>query len=378
MATQRIHIEPSILSWVIERKGLNVENYCKQNVKFAKWISGEAEPTFHQAEEFAKSNYVPLGYLLLPEPPKETMPIPFFRSSKKKVENLNVMDTVKMLGERQLWLSDYLKSENLGNLSFVGSVSTGTRISLAVDKMHQLLNLPDDWAFQYQKVEQALKCMTEQLEDIGCIVVFSSTVGFNSTRSIDVNDCRGFCLVDKDAPFIFVNSKDAKQAQLFTLAHEFAHILLGYSAGLGSNDDLKLSAKEEYCDKLAACFLVPEELFIERWNALRGDIDTLVRKFKVSRFVIARRANELGLMQNDQYWSLIDAWKEEPIREQIRKSGPVKFEIRAVRSNGHAFLVHVNNAVNSQKLLYRDAFRLTGMRGETYRSVIRSKYFMGI
>ena len=319
MATQRIHIEPSVLSWVIERKGLDVDAYCAQNEKFAKWISGEIEPTFHQAEEFAKSNYVPFGYLFLSEPPKETMPIPFFRSSKKKVENLNVMDTVKMLGERQVWLSDYLKSENLGNLDFVGSINTDFSVGVASDMMHKILNLPDDWASHFQKVEQALKCITDCLEDIGCIVAFSSTVGFNSKRAIDVNDCRGFCLVDKNAPFIFVNSKDAKQAQLFTLAHEFAHILLGYSAGIGSNEEMQLSAKEDYCDKLAATFLAPERLFVEKWKDSRENIDSLVRFFKVSRFVIARRAKELGLMQNDQYWSLINAWKAEPVTDYARK-----------------------------------------------------------
>ena len=345
---------------------------------FEKWLNGEQDPTFRQAEEFAKSNYVPMGYLYLNEPLIETMPIPFFRSTKKKVENLNVMDTVKILAERQLWLSNYLRSENLGNLDFVGTIATNMNVGLVASKMHEILPLPMDWAFSLPTVDKAIKELTDRLEDVGCIVAFSSTVGFSNARSIDVNDCRGFCLVDKDAPFIFVNSKDAKQAQLFTLAHEFAHILLGYSAGMGSNEGMQLGAKEDYCDKLAAVFLAPADLFIGMWRKTSGNIDALVRKFKISRFVVARRAKELGLLEEDSYWNMINTWKSEPIVETIRKTGPVPFYIRAVRNNGRVFLVHVNNAVNGQKLLHREAYRLTGMKGESFHSVVKSTYFLGV
>lgn len=378
MSAQRLHIAPKILSWVIERRGLDVNEYCKNNEKFAKWLNGEQDPTFRQAEEFAKSNYVPMGYLYLEEPPVETIPIPFFRSKKKKVENLNVMDIVKILGERQAWLAGYLRSENLGGLSFVGSVNTSMGVGAVASRMHELLNLPQDWAFTLPTVDKAIKDLTDCLENIGCIVVFSSTVGFSNSRSIDVNDCRGFCLVDKDAPFIFINSKDAKQAQLFTLAHEFAHILLGYSAGMGADEGMALGVKEAFCDRLAAVFLAPADLFMEMWKKTNGNFDVLVRRFKVSRWVVARRAKELGLMSDDTYWSIINQWNTEPVVEQKRKSGPVPFAIRAVRNNGRVFLVHLNNALSSQKIMHRDAYRLTGMKGDTFHSVIKSHYFLSI
>lgn len=378
MSAQRIHIEPQILRWIIERRGLDVDDYCLRNDKFEKWLNGEQDPTFRQAEEFAKSNYVPMGYLYLNEPLIETMPIPFFRSTKKKVENLNVMDTVKILAERQLWLSNYLRSENLGNLDFVGSIATNMNVGLVASKMHEILDLPMDWAFSLQTVDKAIKDLTERLEDVGCIVAFSSTVGFSNARSIDVNDCRGFCLVDQHAPFIFVNSKDAKQAQLFTLAHEFAHILLGYSAGMGSNEGMQLGVKEDYCDRLAAVFLAPADLFIGMWKKTTGNIEALVRKFKISRFVVARRAKELGLLKEDKYWDMINAWKAEPVVDVARKKGPVSFAVRAVRNTGRVFLVHVNNAVNNQKLLHREAYRLTGMKGDTFHSVVKSNYFLGV
>jgi len=378
MSTQRLHIEPAILSWILERRGIDVEEYRQRNDMFDKWITGEQDPTFRQAEGFAKSNYVPMRYLYMSEPLVETMPIPFFRSQTRNVENLNVMDTVKIMSERQSWLSEYLHGENYEKRSYVNSVSINMNVETVAKKMHETLDLNEDWALGQPTVEKAIKEFTNHLENIGCVVVFNSMVGFSSKRRIEVADCRGFCLVDDIAPFIFVNSRDAKQAQLFTLAHEFAHIMLGYSAGMGGNEDMTLGIEENFCDKVAAIFLVPSTLFRNMWQNTDGNIDSLVKKFKISRWVVARRAKELGLIAENQYWILINKWKMEPIIDNDGKSGMVKFVIRAVRYNGRAFLVHVNNALDSQKLLYRDAYRLTGIKGDTFNSVVKSNYFLGV
>ena len=93
---------------------------------------------------------------------------------------------------------------------------------------------------------------------------------------------------------------------------------------------------------------------------------------------MARRANELRLMSDEIYWSIVNKWKSEPLAEQKRKSGPVAFAIRAVRNNGRVFLVHLNNALSNQKIMHRDAYRLTGMKGDTFDSVVKSNYFLGV
>lgn len=374
----RLNIEPKILSWVIERRGFDVAEYAQKNERFGKWLTGEAQPTFRQAEDFAKSNYVPMGYLYLSEPPKEIMPIPFFRSKKGKMVNLNVMDAVKLLAERQTWLSGYLRSENVEKLGYVGSVQTNMNISSVANSMHELLGLRPDWALSMTTPDKAINTLAGKMEELGCVVVFNSTVGFSTSRSINVTDCRGFCLVDSNAPFIFINSKDAKQAQLFTLVHEFAHILLGFSAGTGNEENMKISQEELYCDKLAAVFLAPADIFIALWKSTNGAIPEMVKRLKVSRWVIARRAKELGLMPDEEYWALVREWQTEPHVESARKSGPVAFAIRAVRTNGRSFLAHVNNALNSHKLLYRDAYRLTGMKGDSLQAVMKSDYYLGL
>lgn len=369
MAISRININPTMLSWAVERFGGNTAEYAEENSKFDNWMNGDKLPTLIELQKFAKKFYVPLGYLFLSEPPKETDLIPLFRRSRDKKMGLNIREEVKTLEERQDWLSDYLRGEGFDKLDYVGIFQADSSVNDICIKIEEILHLPINWAFEYRTVEKALNMLTQIIEDKGVIVSFTSMVGYCSNRPINVSDCRGFTLVNDYAPFIYVNSKDAKYAQVFTLIHEFAHVLIGYSAGIGGEDLSYASELERLCDQVAASFLVNEDLLKEEWCKVGENYEVLSKRFKVSRFVLARRLKDIGLIDERRYYALYKQWMAEPVIPKKKTDGGV-FYPTAIKRCSRTFLIHLDNALSSFKIQNMDAYRLAGLKGDTFRNVI--------
>ncbi len=375
MAIIRIHIEPKILIWAIHRAGKDVDEYKAKNSNFCQWLDGTKQPTLREIEDFARKYYLPLGYMFLKEPLREECPIPFFRSKAEGACGINVRDTVDTMQERQEWLSGYLKNGGFSRSPLAGSAK-GDSVDVVVCKLHDMLELPSDWALGKRNVEEALKYLTTLVEERGVIVCFNGVVGNKTTRPIPVEECRGFTLMDDYAPFVFINGRDAKSAQMFTFVHELAHVLIGYSAGFGdSEEDNRTTKEERFCDRVAASFLLPESLFREQWNMVGDNYEVLAKRFKVSRYVIARRAKEMNLITDASYWELIKKWEtERPIVLKKRSGG--NFNSMVINRTSRTFLAHVNGALGEGKLLHMDAYRLTGLRGSTFHKVINSKEFV--
>ena len=265
-----VNINVDILTWAIARAGFDMHKFTQKVPNTLVWMSGDKKPTIKQLEAFSKKVYLPFGYFLLPEPPKETLPIPFFRTNGTQTGkvSVNVYDTILLLKQRQDWLREYLKDSEFELLPFVGKYQHSSNVQEIVADIRQTLGLSQTWASQYKKWQDALDSLIQHIENVGIITMFNGVVENNNYRPINVEDCRGFVLVDEFAPFIFVNNADAKAAQLFTIVHELAHIWIGHSAGFDfrklepANDPI-----EKICDKIAAEFLVPEHIFYEIWDA---------------------------------------------------------------------------------------------------------------
>jgi len=137
-----------------------------------------------------------------------------------------------------------------------------------------------------------LRRFIEHADNAGVLVMTSGVVGSNNRRALDPEEFRGFALSDEYAPLVFINGKDTKAAQMFTLAHELAHIWLGESALSDVSPASQPSQSiEVWCNQVAADLLVPLDIFrgeLPRTKPL-DDVTRLARQFKVSTLVILRR-----------------------------------------------------------------------------------------
>lgn len=369
----RINIPADRYRWAIQRAGYSVDEFIDRyaNLSVSQWITGHKVPTIKQLETFAKTVNLPFGYLFLREQPDETLPFPMFRGEAGRLNkfDLNVYDTVTSVQQRQEWLEVYLVENEIDTCSFVGSITLKTPVAESVAKLRQVLNLETRWALDLANAEMAVSKLSDMLEDAGVFLVSNGVVGNNTHRPLKVSECRGFALVSQVAPYIFVNSSDAVAAQLFTLVHEAAHLLLGVSAGHAEADTLCDEIEERYCNQVAAEFLVPAVEFHKVW-AGKDRLKEIARYFCVSELVIARRAHDLGLLSDADYREF---WKNYVSRRACNKKksgGGGNFYRTSVKRVGRLFATHVKNAVNSGHLSYIEAYRLTGLYGRTY------SYFM--
>ena len=363
---RRVNIKPEMIAWAIQRAGYDVVAYLSEHPDVDEWYREEKQPTEKQLEDFAKKIHIPYGYLFLNEPSKEEVPIPMFRgNSGNGGFNLNVYDTVLSVQRRQEWLTDYLTENEYDICSCVGVITLKTPILETVGVLRKLLQLDENWAFDRRDSADAVNYLTERIEELGIAVSFNGGVENNNRREIPVEECRGFALVNNVAPFIFVNNKDSKTAQLFTLIHETTHILLGTSAGFGGDMDMIHDVTERYCDRVAAAFLMPADLVRKSWKG----ISQTAKKFKVSELAMARCANELHLISREEYRKFYLEYQNRP-KPAKKSSGFGDFYATATKRVGRLLAVHIINAVKSRQLDYLQAYRLTGMYGNTYQTFV--------
>lgn len=231
--TIRVDVAPAVLSWALDVTGADEEGLHRR-FKVDKWLNAEARPTLKQLQDFARAAGVPFGYLLLPQPPAWSLPVPDFREGFESTPTPSA-NLVAVLGQsqrRQEWYRDYVLGLGSEPLEFVGSAASLEPIE-AAERLRGALGFEvsarrGTWA-------DTRKALLRSFEALGGLTVATSMVDNNTRRTLDENEFRGFALIDDIAPLVFVNTHQTLNGQIFTLAHEFAHVWRGASA-IGNED----------------------------------------------------------------------------------------------------------------------------------------------
>jgi Zn-dependent peptidase ImmA (M78 family) len=361
----RVEVKPELLRWARERAGFELGDLARRIPQLPSWERGEARPTLKQIERFAKATYTPVGFLFLQEPPIERVPIPDLRTAgNERIErpSPDLLDTVYICQQRQEWYRDFARSVREEPLSIVGSARLTSDIEETAARMRHALGFDLDERRQTPTWTDALRRFIEQADALGILVMCSGVVLNNNRRRLDPDEFRGFAMTDDLAPLIFINAADTKAAQMFTLAHELAHIWIGQSAVSDTQAAwLPEHEVERWCNQVAAELLVPLTVVREEYQPkteLRVEVDRLARRFKVSTLVILRRIHDVGGLTRQQLWTAYEA-EIERLRAIPRGSGGDFYLTQAARVSKRFARALVVSTLEGQTL-HRDAFRLLG------------------
>lgn len=365
--TIRVEVRSELLRWARERSGLDIAALDRRFPHLDAWERGETQPTLKQLDGFANATHTPVGYLFLAEPPVERVPIPDFRTIAN--ENIgrpspDLLDTVYLCQQRQEWYRDFVRSIHDEPLAFVGSAQVNGDVIRTAALIRHALGFDVEERRQIPTWTEALRRFIEQADALGILVMVSGVVGSNNRRKLNPQEFRGFAMADDFAPLVFINGADTKAAQMFTLAHELAHIWLGQSAVSDAQASLVPEHQvERWCNQVAAELLVPLDVLrveYDRRADLGTETDRLARRFKVSTLVILRRIHDARGLTRERFWEAYEA-ELQKLRAIPKGSGGdfyLTLGARASKRFARALVVSTLEGRSS----FSEAFRLLGFK----------------
>jgi Zn-dependent peptidase ImmA (M78 family) len=372
----RVEVRPGVLQWARARSGIGDEVWEQRVPRYDAWLIGESTPTLRQLEDFARLTHTPVGFLFLEEAPVETVPIPDFRTISDRpvavagaAVSADVLDVIYSCERRQEWYRDNQLLEGEAPLPFVGVSSIMDAVDGVASQMREVFDWTAESRESCRTAEAALTWLREHAETAGVLVMISGIVGSNTHRTLDPQEFRGFALVDRYATVVFVNGADSKAAQVFTLAHELAHLWLGETA-LSDLDpqSVRSNAVERWCNQVAAEFLVPMAEFRERFDQrsdLRVQLRPLAEHFRVSTQVILGRIREAGALTWDEYLAELGEERQRVAALLTDRGGGGNYYNTKPVQVSRRFATALIASAKEGRIPYTRAFRLLDVKKES-------------
>jgi Zn-dependent peptidase ImmA (M78 family)/transcriptional regulator with XRE-family HTH domain len=365
-------ISPNLLVWARKSAGYDVASAAQRLGIDAEtlegWESGEISLTIAKLRDAAELYKRPLAVFYLPEPPKGFSVLKDFRKLPQGVSaeySPKLRFLIRKVTDRQQWAENFRKEHGAEICKFVGAITIANDIYAVARKVRQLLGVTLQEQFAWHNSELALRHWVESAEAVGLLVFQSSDVS--------IDEMRGFAIPNKIAPAILINSKDTRSARIFTLFHEFAHILLN-AEGV-SNLAIDVNSRSEkqqieiYCNKLAAEILVPKQSlvsFIQQPDNIEIDncINNASNQYSVSREVIARRLLDLDYITQNDYEIRRKTYAKEAenARNQPKKELKIPRPTIILRNYGRQFAREVFAAYGDDEISARDVSMLLNAR----------------
>ncbi|HBO65040.1 TPA: peptidase [Candidatus Saccharibacteria bacterium] len=352
---KRLQINSDVLLSYIEGSGIALDTLQERVKDIGQFVGGEKMPTFNQLEKISSLINVPVGLLTLKQQVNiDTQRLSFRTPNSAVVSKMSaeLRDTIIEMQEKQSFLQEQiddnldLSSDNIRRIKDHIAIAEAIRARLRIPINH--LGHSKDNPVRYFRNE---------ISKIGVFVFFNGKIRDNTHRPLSSDEFRGFSLKSAKAPIIFVNQKDSSNAQLFTLVHELVHLFIddeGIST-ITEQRDFDHTQEEALVNRVTAEILVPKVLF-EKETSL--DVEELSKKYKVSRYVIARRLLDLDKIDKSMYDSIIGSLTSNAKPRKKPKGGD--YNKNLVFRVDDTFFRFVHNAIMQDRVSYTEAFRLVG------------------
>lgn len=378
MSTPRVSITPAVLQWAIARTGLADDEIEKRFPRLTEWLEGETQPTLGQARELAHRAHIPFGRLLLKEPSGEDTGVPDFRTVKNsRIGEMSpdLREVVVKAQQRLAWYSDYAREEGIPAPAIFSSAEQSDKPFSVTPTVREKMGFGRDAPIAGP---DRVRNLVLAMEDAGILVSRNSIVEGSTKRKLRVQEFRGFTIEDDGFCLVFINTQDSKTAQLFSLAHELGHVVLGKPGVSDHSDNLQL---EQWCNRFASEFIAPPQSVRAHHDAeqpLIEAVEELARRFGMSREAMLWRLVELKLRSYPEAQSVLPVLKNTGAQEEKRGDGAPPHHVLVRARVGGRFYDHITQAAENGQISTMDAARYLGARShESFKKLADARQGLG-
>ena len=371
----KLNLNAKSLKWARENVGLDVAELpptLQDTVLAAE--RGEKKLTLKQANDLAKRYGVSI-YFFYREPKSEQFitEIPDFRSLPKRQQKYShsLRMLIQKLKQRQNWTKDYFKEEGIKPLSFVNSCATESDSQKVADKIIRTFfqSRKKYSEFRISNKSKYLNKWIERLAEHNVFVIRCRSA--SKEKKIELQDARGFVLVDKYAPFIFVNSNDHPTAQIFTLIHELAHLFIGKEGVSGEINKNTSNSIEKFCNQAASrVLLTDEELDQSLIQPSKEEIKKVSQKYLISSLSILLRLKEAKKINDEEFQSMWSSAQKE-MKEFLISSQKL---LKSKKGGGSYYNTEISRSNKKFVKLVYNAYRSEFISGSVASSLLNVKY----
>lgn len=392
MSALKAHINPAVLRWAREQAELGIEEAAKRagigdtkkmtaGERLGRWETGEEIPIRTQVAKLAKAYYRPVLTFYMRTPPAQAEPLPDFRTlADQPFDRMGdvLAALLRRMRARQREVLELLteEAEGVEPLPFVGRYQKPPPPEVLAADIRAVLGFDFELQRNLRNKDALFRVLRQKVEEAGVFVLLQGDLGSYHT-AIEPEEFRGIALADPVAPFVVINSNDAKAAHTFTLLHELAHIWMG-KTGISNlspfADRKEAHGLEAFCNRVAAEFLMPKDSFLDTWvhmhdRELRHAVENIAVEFSISRAAAANRLWKLRIIDGDDWLDLYESYQEEwrTHRERLRaRPGGPSYHTTKRSQLGSALIRTVLGAVDAGAITYTRASRILGVNAKNF------------
>jgi len=370
-----VEIKPEVFRWLRESSGWTQEEIAKriktsiQNIQNIEM--GDKKPTIRQLKELSIVFKRPVAAFFLDEPIQEKPKPKDFRMLPDKMNKFDKKTIYVLRKARRLQV---LCKELSRNIDYdtkvkIKKVKLSENPKEIAKKYRSLLELTEEKQRRFKTSYELFNYLRDIFEDMN-IFVFQ--------YSMPVEDARGFVFVDESPYVIVVNSKDSIEARIFSLMHEFGHILLGESAIDLPDVTLKTrNSIEKWCNEFSSSFLLPGELAITIFElnietiTQKKSLTSLSNKYKVSKAMLLLKMLKLNYIKKEDYENILQIYKPKiETKKKAKAGGGIPSDKKRLSEVGNKFVSLVANNYDRENITYTDALNYLSIKSRKFDALL--------